>query len=454
LTPTDPGLLAGRVLQLVGNRADAAVTVTHTRQGLTRFANSFIHQNVVDEHIEVWLQLSAAGRPASAVTYSSDDDALRALVDRALYATSLRPLDPGWPGLSPAVPLVGAADVHYDGPTAAAGPDERAANVAAYIAASRGLTAAGFCETRVDECVFANSAGQSVASRYTSAAFDAICRCNGSDGVASTYSSRLADIDGRALGDAAAGRALRGVDPKELPAGSYEVVLEPRCVAYLMDFYSAYAFNGKAVNENRSFLSLGQAQLDPLLSVWDDATDPRHVGRVFDSEGTPKRRTPLVQGGFVTSVCHDRRTAAAAGGGTSTTGHAIAGGEAVGAYATNLFLGPTNGTARPLDALLADVRRGLLVSDFWYTRVLDPKTLVVTGLTRNGVFLVEDGEVGRPVANLRFTQSYASALAPGNVLGVGSDAKLAAAPGGAHLGGAHVPSLRLAEWHFTGNASS
>ena len=93
-----------------------------------------------------------------------------------------------------------------------------------------------------------------------------------------------------------------------------------------MDFYSAYAFNGKAVNEKRSFLSLGEAQLDPLLSIWDDATDPRHMGRVFDSEGTPKRHTPLVERGVVTCVCHDRRTAAAAGGGASTTGHAVPGG--------------------------------------------------------------------------------------------------------------------------------
>ena len=122
MSSTDLSSLAGRVLQFVGNRAEAAVTVTHTRQGLTRFANSFVHQNVVDEHVEVSLQLSAAGRPASAVTYSSADASLHALVDRALYASSLRPLDQGWPGLSPAIPLIGLADVHNDVATAAAAP--------------------------------------------------------------------------------------------------------------------------------------------------------------------------------------------------------------------------------------------------------------------------------------------------------------------------------------------
>jgi len=454
MSGTDPGSLAAQVLELVGGQADAAVMVTHTRQGLTRFANSFVHQNVVDERVEVSLQLSAAGRPASAVTYRSDTDALRGLVDRTIYSASLRPLDPQWPGLSPPAALIGAADVHYDPSTAAAGPDDRAMAVAAFVGERKGLTAAGFCETRVDECFFAKSAGQAVASRCTTAAFDAICRCDGSDGVASAYSSRLADIDGAALGQAAADRALRGANPRELPPGTYEVVLEPRSVAYLMDFFSVYAFNGRAVNENRSFLSLREAQLDPVLSIWDDATDPRHIGPLFDNEGTPKRFTPLVDTGVVVNVCHDRRTAVVAGGGTRTTGHAVSGGETAGAFATNLFLGASNDGGRPFETLVAEVEHGLLVSDFWYTRVLDPKTLVVTGLTRNGVFLIEQGEIGPAVANLRFTQSYASALAPGKVLGVGSDATLANAAGAARMGGTYVPSLHLAGWHFTGTATS
>jgi predicted Zn-dependent protease len=451
---SDPTSLAARVLELVGGRADAAVMVTQTRQGLTRFANSFVHQNVVDEHLEVSLQLSAAGHPASAVTYRSDDDALLALVDRTVYSASLRPLDPEWPGLSPAAGLIGAVDVHYDPLTADAGPNERAESVAAFVGATGGLIAAGFCETRVDERFFANSAGQAVASRCTTAAFDGICRGNGSDGVASTYSSRLAAIDAAALGATAADRAVRGSNPRDLPARTYEVVLEPRAVAYLMDFYSVYAFNGRAVNENRSFLSPGEDQLDPALSIWDDATDPRHIGPTFDNEGTPKSYTPLVDAGVVVNVCHDRRTAARAGAGTSSTGHAVPGGEAAGAFATNLFLGASNGGGRPFEALVAEVEHGLLVSDFWYTRVLDPKTLVVTGLTRNGVFLIERGEIGPAVANLRFTQSYASALAPGKVLGIGSDATLESAAGAVRMGGTYVPSLRLAGWHFTGTAAS
>jgi len=444
--------LADRVMEMVGDRAETAVTVTHRRLGLTRFANSFIHQNVVDEHTEVALVVSAGGRTAAATTYGGEDAALSALAERALEAASFRPVEPDWPGLAPPAPLAGPDDLHYDPATAAAGPEQRGELVAAFVDAGRGLMAAGSCFCRVADTFFANSAGQRVACRDTSAALDAIHRDGRSDGVAATYSSRLADIDGVALGAAAADRARRGTDPVELPAGSYEVVLEPRCVADLMHFYCVYAFNAKAVGENRSFIRLGEAQLDGSLSIWDDATDPRHQGRTFDCEGTPKRRTPLVEAGVVSGVCHDRRTAARAGGGALSTGHALPEGEPWGPVARNLFVGAGADRARSVDALVGGVERGLLVSDLWYTRVLDPKTLVVTGLTRNGVFLIDHGEVGQAVSNLRFTQSYASALGPGHVIGAGADGRLVGEDYGE--GAIFAPSLHLSQWHFTGNASN
>jgi predicted Zn-dependent protease len=206
-------------------------------------------------------------------------------------------------------------------------------------------------------------------------------------------------------------------------------------------------FNARAVREGRSFVHPGEDQLDPALSLRDDAGDPRSVGLPFDHEGTPKHPVDLVTAGAVVGLAHDRRTARAAG--ADSTGHAVAGGESFGAVPTNLVVeGRT--TAGP-DGLLAAVERGLLVSDFWYTRMLDPKTLVVTGLTRNGVFLVEDGAISAAVSNLRFTQSYAGALGPGRVLGVGDDAALIPVAYGS--GGFVVPSLRLASWSFTGGAA-
>lgn len=443
----EPDVICEAVLDLVDGRADAAVTVSHLSEGLTRFARSFIHQNVGDEHVSVTLDVVAGGRPASVSTTRTDQASLVRLVDAALAAAAVQPVDDGWPGLAPPAPLAVAADAGWDPATAAAGPAERAEVVAGFVAAGEGLETAGYCETTAERVAFADTAGQRVASAFTSAAVDGIARSERSDGVGSVLSARFADLDGAASGRLAAATARRGVDPVELPPGRYEVVLESRCVAYMLDFFTVYGFNAKAVEEGRSFARLGESQLDRALSIWDDVTDARQPGAAFDAEGTPKRRVDLVRDGTVEGITHDRRTAARAG--VESTGHAIPGGAASGAVARHLFLDGAERT--PVADLISGVERGLLVRDFWYTRVLDPKTLVVTGLTRNGVFLIEGGRVGPPVGNLRFTQSPVAAFGPGQVLGVGDDAALA--PGGLHLSWHHTPSLRLAGWNFTGNAS-
>ena len=152
----------------------------------------------------------------------------------------------------------------------------------------------------------------------------------------------------------------------------------------------------------------------------------------------------LVRGGVTGSVLHDRRTARTAG--ATSTGNAALGPNPYGGVPASLIL--ESGSTDPTD-MIASVERGLLVTDFWYTRVLDPKTLVITGLTRNGVWLIEDGQVVRPVRNLRFTQGYAQALGPGNVKAVGNDPTLFShGPDDQLL----VPSLHLASWAFTGGA--
>jgi predicted Zn-dependent protease len=218
----------------------------------------------------------------------------------------------------------------------------------------------------------------------------------------------------------------------------YEVVLSPSCLANMLQFLGYAGFNAKAHLDGTSFVHLGEAQFDRSVSIWDDATDPRSLGLPYDNEGTPKRRVDLVVDGVTTSLVHDRRTAKLAG--TESTGHGT-GQESAGAYPSNLFFGEG---ASSVNDLIGGVERGLAVYDFWYTRILDPKTQVVTGLTRNGVFLIEDGKLGPAVRNLRFTQSFVAALGPGKVTGVGNDGQL--------VNGMHVPSVRLASWNFTGGA--
>ncbi|MGA5301672.1 TldD/PmbA family protein [Nucisporomicrobium flavum] len=451
--------LAGRVVELTrslaGAGAEAEVVAAHSAEALTRFANSAIHQNVADATTTVSLRLHLDGRTASGSTTVTDADGLRSLVERTVAAARLSPPDPTWPGLTPPTPL--PADAGYDEATAAAGPRERANRVRDFVQAAEGLETAGFCRTAYASGAFANTAGHTVHGRSAEAAMDGIARLAGADGVARRAAGRLAELDGATLGAQAAAKARAATSPVELPPGRYEVVLEPTAVADLLDNLATFGFNGKAYAQHQSFAELGAQQFDRSITITDE---PLGATLPFDMEGTPRAALLLVEDGVTRAASHDRTSAAEAG--AASTGHASAASRSWGPIATNLHLaagpianavpepstGPTASSAR---ALVAGMRRGLLITDLWYTRVLDQKSLVITGLTRNGVWLVENGEVTAAVGNLRFTQSYPQALGPGAVLGVGAEAvSLPDRWSGVRY---TAPALHLASWNLTGNAS-
>jgi predicted Zn-dependent protease len=439
--------IADQVLGLAAAAAPGAEADVHVivrDDGLTRFALSFVHQNVAEEDLRVRLRVAVDGRWATADTNRVDPAALARLVDSTVDAARHRPVDPSFPGMAPPEPA--ATTGNWDAATAATSPDQRAAVVRDFVAAAGGLQAAGYLATSSERAAYANTAGQRLHGSCTSATVDGIARTANSDGVARRSSVRLADISGTEAGAVAATAARNATAPSELEPGDYEVVLEPSCVTDMLKFLGIYGFNGQSVAEGRSFVALGAAQFDPTIELWDDATDALSTSLPYDGDGTPRRRVDLVVKGVTSAVVHDRRTAAAAG--TTSTGHAVLGSGAWGPFPTDIRLAPgAGGTAAELAGRMG---RGLWVSDFWYTRILDPRTTVVTGLTRNGVWLVEDGKVVRPVRNLRFTQSFVDALGPEAVRGVGSVIRSHADRWGG--GTFAVPSLHLARWHFTGGA--
>ncbi|GIF06323.1 TldD/PmbA family protein [Actinoplanes siamensis] len=470
--------LAAKVVELVrelaGRSAEAEVNVRHHALALTRFANSAIHQNVAEATTGVRLRLHLDGRTATGSTTLTGADGLRSLVGRTIAAARVTPPDPGWAGLTrPAALHVSAGHpgsgehsglaFGFDEATARATPAERAERVRAFVAAAGGLETAGFCRTEYVSAAFANTAGQAVDGRTAEAAMDGIARHDGADGVARLAASRLADLDGAVLGARAAAKARAAAGPIELPPGQYEVVLEPTAVADLLQNFSVFGFNGKSWTQKQSFAELGAEQFDPSVTIVDDPLGSRGEpapGLPFDDEGTPARSLVLVREGVTRAVAHDRTSAAEAG--AESTGHASPASRSWGPFPGHPRLeagpppagGAVDGppaiaeSARPF---VARMRRGLLVTDLWYTRVLDPKTLVVTGLTRNGVWLVEDGEVTRAVGNLRFTQSYPRALGPGRVIGIGAESVLLPDSWGGSRYAA--PALHLASWNITGNAS-
>ena len=449
--------LAGQIVELVSRRAGTAaqteVVVHSAAEGLTRFANSTIHQNVAADTTTVRLRLHADGRTAAGSTTLTGAAGLESLVERTVAAARLSPPDPGWPGLAPPAPLAMERG-GVDEATAHASPEERAARVREFVRAAGGLETAGYCRTSSWSAAFANSAGQSVEGRAAEAAMDGIARTGDADGVARLAVGRFADLDGGTLGARAAAKARAAERAVELPPGRYEVVLEPDAVADLLANLSWFGLNGKAFAEGQSFADLGAAQFDPAVTIVDEPLgrggEPA-PGLPFDVEGTPRSALTLVSGGTTTAVTHDRHSAAEAG--TTSSGHASPSSRTWGPIAAHLRLEPASGaaTSDPARPLLAAISRGLLITDLWYTRVLDQKSLVVTGLTRNGVWLVEDGEVITAVSNLRFTQSYPRALEPGAVRGIGTTA--VSLPDGWAGARYVVPALHLASWNVTGNAS-
>ncbi len=443
--------LADAVVDLVQRQArgidaevEANVRVSRTRHGLTRFAESFIHQHVGEDTSAVHLTLAVDARTASATTNRLDHASLDDLVARTLASAARQPVDPVWPGATPPSPPGGSG--RLDEATAAAEPGERAEQVRRFVDTGGGeLRAAGYLDTEVDWTAFASTAGQRAVGATSRATIDGIHQTPSSAGSGHQTSVRLADLDAEVVGQRAADLARRSADARDLDPGSFEVVLGPEAVATLLTFLGFYGFNAKAHLEGASFAELGAQQFDPAITLLDDPDDPRAVGLPFDAEGTPRTRATLVDRGVVRALAHDRRTAKRAG--AVSTGGAISGGESFGAFPTNLRL---PGGDTPASDLVAEVERGLLVTQFNYVRVLEPKTLLSTGLTRNGTFLIEDGRIVAPIANLRFTDSFLHALSPGQVLGVGDDDRYADGEFGPGM--VICPSLRLRSFAFTGGA--
>jgi len=473
-----PDAVVERVLDEVrrqgGPEAEAVVRTDHHRLALTRFAGSGIHQNTEDDRTTVHLRVALdGGRSASVSTTSTTTTALADLVGAALAAARLSPRDAAWPGLAGPAPV--AAGAGPDDATAGAGPAERAALVAAFVEAAGGLETAGYAQTTLLTSAVADTAGLHARAASTGAVVDGIARAlpasglDGNppdasfraDGVGRAAARSLADLDAAALGARAARRARAQAAPAQpLRRGELPVVLEPSAVLDVVAGLLSSAFSGRGLVEGTSGIRLGEQQLDPALTLLDDPLDPASTALPFDTEGTPASRTELVRDGVPRAVTTDRRTAAALRATRSglpalpTTAGAHDASDTWGPVAQAPALSPGRGGS--VDELVAGLEHGLLVCDLWYTRLAEARRSVWTGLTRNGTFLVRDGEVVGPVGVLRFTQSYLEALAPGAVV-VGSQTEAlprALTFGAAGTARVVVPPLRLARWNVTGGAAT
>jgi predicted Zn-dependent protease len=233
--------------------------------------------------------------------------------------------------------------------------------------------------------------------------------------------------------------------PRDIASGDYTVVLTPHATQDLLNMLNYYGMGAQSLLEGRSWMNdrIGVKAMSKLISIRDDGRDPEGVPVPFDFEGVPKQRVDIVSRGVVTGPVHDRITGRKMG--RTSTGHALPPTlRFLGPMATNLFMAPGSSN---IEEMIRSTRQGLYISRFWYTRLVHPRDCVITGMTRDGLFMVKDGELAYPVKNLRFTQSYVEALA--NVDRVGRNTRLLTSEFGGYA--VRVPALRINEFRFTGS---
>ena len=418
------------------------VLFLHEWGGLTRFAKSEIHQSTNREDTGLRVRVVSKGRVGVAATNECTPEGARKAAQSAKEMAEIVGPDPLWPGLGPVAPTP-QVDRFFEG-TANASPETRAEAVADLIGTcAPGFTAAGAYETMAMEVGLANTEGQRCWAPSTQASVTTVISgSEGGSGFAETFSGSVEAIDAGAIGRRANDKALGSRSPKALDAGVYPVVLEPAAVATLIGFLAWVGFGGKGYLEDRSCFSgkKDQQVAAPTVSIWDDGADPRTLGAPFDFEGVPKRRVDLIRDGVFLDAVYDLRTGKEAG--VPSTGHGLPSPNPEGPFPLNLFMDTGDAT---VEDMVKGTERGVLVTRFHYANIVNPIESSITGMTRDGTFLIERGEVVGPVRNFRFTQSILGALSTTSM--VGRQAELASE---FFFSASRVPALKVEEFNFSG----
>ena len=435
--------LAEEVLRLAAREGASAAEclVAAEEAALTRFANNEIHQNVAETNITVNLRFVAGRRVGVASGGRTDPESLRRLAGRAAGIArhaAERPEEValGEPGPVPDLPGAFAES------TAGATPEWRAEAVRAVIAAAdtAKVTASGSFSTAADEVAVANSKGVRAAGRRTTShLLTVMMGADGGSGYAEAAAVDASTIDAAAVGGEAADRARASANPVALEPGEYPVVLAEYAVAEMLEMLAYVGFSALAVQEGRSFFEPGRRIGSELVTIRDDGVDPAGLPMAFDYEGVAKETVTLVERGLCGSVVYDAQTAAREG--RHSTGHALPAPNPWGPFPHNMLMEPGDASR---EELIDGLERGLLVTRFHYTNPVHPKLAIVTGMTRDGTFLVEGGRIVGPVRNLRYTQSYLDALA--GVEAVSRERRCVRG----FLGSTVAPAVRIANWTFTG----
>jgi len=406
---------------------------------LTRFANNAIHQNVAEEHCQASVRTVYDGRTARATTNKFDSESLRRVVAESASLARQQHPDPEllpMPGPQQYAPVE-----RYFQNTAAVTPEERAAAVrqAVRVAEKNGQTAAGTYATGRGYQALLNSKGLAAYYTDTQAEFSISMLAANSSGWAKKTAPDAKEIHAENLAERASWIASLSHDPKEMLPGKYVTILEPSAVLDLVGFLFM-DFSGQAVRDQRSFLTdrIGTKLFGENITITDDVSHPLQFGPPFDGEGTARQKVALVEKGVIKDLTYARQTAHAMG--VPPTGHGFPLPNEWGEAPANIVFA---GEQHTVDEMIAATERGVLVTRLWYIREVDPYRKILTGMTRDGTFYVEDGKLQHGVRNFRFNESLIDLLNCAEVVGRAERAS------GEESFPMVVPPLKVSCFHFT-----
>ena len=423
---------------LAASRADETeINLMASSEGLTRFASNYIHQSVGETDYRLVVRAALGNKVGVASTNDTSAEGVSEAARQAGMLAEVASPDEEYPGLpgpgEPPTPLTGfTATAEFD-----AGRRAEAVGTCIEVARDRDQIAAGACSATVSAHAVANSHGVRAWQETTRANLRMVFSGDDSSGYADAHAEDASQIAPRVLAEAAAGRCARSAGPRSIEPGRLDVILEPAAVADLLLFLGMSAFSGLAYHEGRSAIRdrLGEQVCGENISLVDDPLDPRGLRRAFDFEGVPCGRVELIADGVARAVVHDTRTARLEN--ARSTGHAPPASSTYGPVPVNIFLRPGQAT---MDEMVSSVDHGLLVTRFHYTNLVDPSAAILTGMTRDGTFLIENGKLAGGVRNMRFTEAILEALSRAEI--IGREGRLAPY--------AWAPALLIRDFRFSG----
>jgi predicted Zn-dependent protease len=424
------------------------------KSALTRFANNVIHQNVAEENYSISVRTVFAGRTARATTNKLDDESLKRVVQASESLAKVQHPDPELLPMADAGEGARATQANrYFAQTAALTPELRAKAVKniVNVAAQHKLNAAGiFSASESVEGIF-NSRGLTGWHTQTSSEISITMLAGDSSGWQKANSPDVSRLDPARLADVAARKAIESAGPREIPPGKYTVILEPAAVLDMVGFMF-FDFGGLSILDQRSFLNnrVGSQIFGTNIDLWDDVTHPLQSGAPFDGEGVSRQPVHLVENGVVKRLVYARGTAEKMRqseykdkvGPVAATGHGFPLPNEMGEAPMNIVFG-TPADPKSVDQMIGSTERGVLVTRLWYIREVDPYEKILTGMTRDGTFYVEDGKVRHGILNFRFNESLIHMLS--NVEAMGTPVRAS----GEESFDMVAPPMKVRDFNFT-----